>query len=177
MPRYLSLSDNHERIPDGFTALIDDVRDENGGFTGPLGGIYTGLKQCAGKELDGIYTVPVDLPLFETELFGLIHKAISSFAKADIYVLQSSDGRVHPACGYYRTSALDKARELIKAHDYRLMSLLRHPGLHTVYVKTENAEQDRMLFNVNTPDDYKALIQTSAITKHIVLEGGKEGMP
>ena len=146
MMRYISLSDNHEQIPDDFTILKDEVCDENGGFIGPLGGICTGLKQCVSNGLDGIYTVPVDLPLFETELFGLIHQAMAAFALADIYVLQSSDGKVHPACGYYRTSVFAAARQLILAKDYRLMSLLRHPDLHTVYVKTQNAKQDRMLF-------------------------------
>ena len=174
MPRYISLSDNPEQIPDDFRVLNDEVCDENGGFIGPLGGICTGLKQCAREGMDGIYTVPVDLPLFETELFDLIHQAMADFAQADIYVLQSSDGRVHPACGYYRTSALSAAKERIHAQDYRLMSLLRHPDLHTVYVKTENARQDRMLFNVNTPADYEALPEkTRNRTKHIVLEGGK----
>ena len=54
------------------------------------------------------------------------------------------------------------------------MSLLRHPDLRTVYVRTENAKRDRMLFNVNTPADYEALLQeTRNRTTHIVLEGKK----
>jgi nucleoside-triphosphatase len=53
------------------------------------------------------------------------------------------------------------------------MSLVRHPALHTVFVQTENAEQDRMLFNVNTPADYEALVQKTYRPKHIVLQGEK----
>ncbi len=91
---------------------------------------------------------------------------------ADIYILVSSDGRMHPAAGYYRTGVTDKAADLINARDYRLMSLIGHPDLRTVFVRTENAGQDRMLFNVNTPADYEVLVKKKQ-TKHIILQGEK----
>ena len=172
MPWYLSLASTDEQIPADFIALKDEVCDDSGGFIGPLGGIYTGLKQCVRDGLDGIYTVPVDLPLFETELFELIANAAETSPQADIYILVSSDGRMHPTTGYYRTSVIDAAEDLINSHDYRLMSLIRHPDLKTVFVRTENAEQDRMLFNVNTPADYEALVkQTAYRPEHIILQG------
>lgn len=174
MPRYISLASTDEQIPSDFIALKDEVCDDNGDFIGPLGGIYTGLKQCARDGLDGIYTVPVDLPLFETELFDLIAKAAETAPQADIYILVSSDGRTHPATGYYRSSVISAAEALINNHDYRLMSLIRHPDLKTVFVQTENAQQDRMLFNVNTPADYEALTKKAEHRiKHIVLQGEK----
>ncbi|MBQ3461476.1 MAG: NTP transferase domain-containing protein [Solobacterium sp.] len=174
MPRYVSLASTDEQIPSDFIALKDEVCDENGGFIGPLGGIYTGLKQCVRDGLDGIYTVPVDLPLFETELFDLIAKAEETALQADIYILVSSDGRMHPATGYYRSSVISTAEVLINNHDYRLMSLIRHPDLKTVFVPTENAQQDRMLFNVNSPADYETLTKKAEHRiKHIVLQGDK----
>ena len=172
MPCYLSLADDDEQVPADFIVLRDEVCDENGGYIGPLGGICTGLNQCAREGLDGIYTVPVDLPLFETELFDLVKKAAAADPQADMYLLESSDGRIHPTAGYYRSSVLSTAADLIDARDYRLMSLVKHPDLHTVFVRTENHEQDRMLFNVNTPADYEALIKkTENRTKHILLQG------
>ena len=173
-PRYISLAANAEKVPEDFIALKDEVRDEQGGFIGPLGGIYTGLKQCLRDGLDGMYTVPVDLPLFERELFDLVKEAAGTDPQADIYILVSTDGRMHPTAGYYRSSVIHKAADLINAHDYRLMSLLQHPDLHTVYVRTEDAAQDRMLFNVNTPADYEALVKKPEYRpRHIVLEGEK----
>ena len=172
--QYISLAENEKQIPADFIALKDEVRDEDGSFIGPLGGIYTGLNQCVRDGLDGMYTIPVDLPLFEKELFDLITKAAETDPQADLYILVSSDGRMHPAAGYYRSSVLDPARELINRQDHRLMSLLRHPALRTVCVRTETEKQDRMLFNVNTPADYGALIQADKNrTKHIVLQGEK----
>lgn len=172
MTRYISLANTDEQIPSDFIALKDEVCDDNGDFIGPLGGIYTGLKQCVRDGLDGIYTVPVDLPLFETELFDLIAKAAETDPQADIYILVSSDGRMHPVTGYYRSSVISTVEDLINVHDYRLMSLIRHPDLKTVFVRTDNTEQDRMLFNVNTPADYEALVrQTAYRPKHIVLQG------
>ena len=174
MPRFVSLAESEEQVPAGFTVLKDEVCDENGGFIGPLGGICTGLKQCARDGLDGMYIVPVDLPLFESELFELTAEAVQTNPQADIYLLESSDGRIHPAAGYYRTRVLDSATDLISRHDYRLMSLVRHPDLVMVAVQTENPEQDRMLFNVNTPADYEALIgKTESRPEHIVLQGEK----
>ncbi len=174
MPRYISLAETEEEVPAGFTALKDGVCDENGGFIGPLGGVYTGLKQCVRDGLEGMYTVPVDLPLFESELFELISEAVRTEPQTDIYLLESSDGRIHPAAGYYRTRVIDTAEDLISRHDYRLMSLVRHPDLETVFVHTENPEQDRMLFNVNTPADYEALTgKTEFRQAHIVLQGEK----
>ncbi|MBR3357261.1 MAG: NTP transferase domain-containing protein [Solobacterium sp.] len=172
LPQYVSLANAAEEIPADFTALKDEVRDEKGDYIGPLGGIYTGLKQCVRDGLDGIYTVPVDLPLFERELFERIADAVRKDPQADIVILESSDGRTHPTVGYYRTSVIGAAEELIRAGNYRLMSLIRHPKLRTVSVRTDNAEQDRMLFNVNTPDDYEALVRkTERRPKHIVLQG------
>ena len=172
MPRYLSLAENDEQVPADFTVLKDEVGDENGGFIGPLGGICTGLKQCVRDGLDGIYIVPVDLPLFERDLFDLTADAMRKDPHADMYILESSDGRMHPTVGYYRNNVIRAAEEQICAGDYRLMSLVRHPDLRTVTVRTENAAQDRMLFNVNTPADYEALVkQTEYRRKHIVLQG------
>lgn len=174
MPQYISLASTDEQIPSDFIALKDEVCDDSGDFIGPLGGIYTGLKQCVRDGLDGIYTVPVDLPLFEVELFDLITEAAKKVPQADIYILVSSDGRMHPVTGYYRSSVISTAETLISIHDYRLMSLIRHPDLKTVFVQTENAQQDRMLFNVNTPADYEALTKKEEHRiKHIVLQGEK----
>ena len=173
-PRFISLAESEEQVPADFTVLKDEVRDENGAFIGPLGGIYTGLKQCVRDGLDGMYIVPVDLPLFESGLFELTAEAVRAKPQADMYLLVSSDGRIHPAAGYYRTRVIDMAEELISRHDYRLMSLVRHPALAAVFVHTGNPEQDRMLFNVNTPADYEALIRkTESGPEHIVLQGEK----
>ena len=172
--QYMSLAENEEQIPADFIVLRDEVRDENGGSIGPLGGIYTGLRQCVRDGLDGMYTVPVDLPLFEKELFDLITEAAETDPQADIYILVSSDGRMHPTAGYYRSSVLSAAEKLINGQEHRLMSLIRHPDVRTVLVQTETEQQDRMLFNVNTPADYEALIQADKNgTKHIVLQGEK----
>ena len=174
MPGYISMAAEDRLIPADFIALKDEVCDEKGGFIGPLGGIYTGLKQCFRDGLDGMYTVPVDLPLFEEELFDLITHAAEADPQADIYILVSADGRIHPTCGYYRTGIIRKAEELINAHKYRMMSLVQHPDLRTIYIRTENAKQDEMLFNVNTPADYETLIQkTGNKVRHIVLQGEK----
>lgn len=166
---YLSLSDDPEEIPEGFMVLHDEVRDENGMSIGPMGGIFTGLRQCARDGLDGIFTVPVDLPLFETDLFDLLAKAAAEHPQADLCILVSGDERTHPTLGYYRRSVLDTVTKLIDAHDYRLMCLVRHPDVYAVCVHTENKAQDRMLFNVNTPGDYEKLRRK----KHIVLQGEK----
>ncbi|MCR5795130.1 MAG: hypothetical protein K6G61_07290, partial [Solobacterium sp.] len=64
------------------------------------------------------------------------------------------------------------AGELIRTHKYSLMALIEHPDLRTVFVRTVDPEQDRMLFNVNTPADYGALVkETGCRRKHIVLQG------
>jgi len=168
--RYISVNDDQE-IPEDYIALKDEVFDEKGDFIGPLGGIYTGLKQCIRDGLDGIYTVPIDLPLFERDLFNLIEKAIRDDPQADMYIVESSDGRMHPVTGYYRSSVIHTMEELIHAREYRLMSLIRHPSLRTVFVRAENKKQDEMLMNVNTPADYEALMQnTEHKPKHIVLQ-------
>lgn len=170
MPCYISLADHEEEIPGGFIPLYDAVHDENGSTIGPLGGIYTGLMQCAKDGLSGLFAVPVDAPLFETEILELIAKAHAEEPDADLLIPVTSGGREHPACGYYSLSVMDVMKEMISAHDYRLRTLMNHPLLHCVYVRTQNSSQDRMLSNINRPGDYEALLHEQKKT-HIVLQG------
>lgn len=168
MPCYVSLANYDEQIPAGFIPVYDAVHDENGQTIGPLGGIYTGLKQADKDGLSGLFIVPVDTPLFETEIFELIIKAQEREPDADIFIPVTGDGRIHPVSGFYNVKVTGVMEELIAQHDYRMRSLISHPLLHSAAVVMETAEQERMLRNINSPEDYKALIHTG---KQIVLQG------
>ena len=117
---------------------------------GPMGGLHAALSACRSPYLAA---VSCDLPLLEAAL--PLHLASLIPGGWDAVVPVTPDGRMHPLCAVYRKelAALLEARLL--AGNRRLMDALSACRLRPVPVDGAFA---RMLTNVNTPEDYQALL-------------------
>ena len=118
---------------------------------GPLAGIHAGLRAC-GPE--GAFFAAADLPFSDPELALRIMEACPE--DCAICVAAGPDGRPEPLFGYYRAAAADAAEELLKSGNYRIRSLF---GLcPTRILDLGAAASGRMLANMNTPEEYAALL-------------------
>ena len=68
---------------------------------GPLGGIYSCLKQTG---LDGLFFVSCDMPLFASYLGK--RALMEAGDKWDAVIWKTRDGRIHPVCGWYSARCL-----------------------------------------------------------------------
>lgn len=117
---------------------------------GPMGGLHAGLSACRSPYLAA---VSCDLPLLESSL--PLHLFSLAGGDYDAVVPVSPDGRVHPLCAVYRKDLAPLLEARLQNGNYRLMDALASCRLRRVPVDGAFA---RMLTNVNTPEDYQALL-------------------
>ncbi len=155
------LQEMHSQV----TFVEDQYKD-----CGPLGGLHAICKElcdCShGQVLQddeeiqnavrGFWVTTVDLPLADQ---GLKDELESYFSEGiDAVIPVEEDGRLHPLCAVYRTSMMDKIEKHLQAGNYRVQSLLRE--LRVCYVPVQKLTGgSRKLRNVNTPEDYQALLR------------------
>lgn len=115
---------------------------------GPMGGIYTSLKEC--RE-DAILIFPCDTPLVEERLAEAL---LGEFAAAKRPVIAKTGGRLHPLAGIYPKTILSQLEKMIEAKDYRMMNLIRAMD----HSELEGDGFSYMLQNINTMEAYEKLI-------------------
>jgi molybdopterin-guanine dinucleotide biosynthesis protein A len=116
---------------------------------GALGGIYTALEAAAG---DPVITVACDLPFLDA---GLLARLVELSAGGDGAWVRSPRG-VEPLIACYRRSARTAMRAEIEAGRLKaadLGSILRIIEMPIADV-ARFGPPERLLANVNTPDDY-----------------------
>lgn len=122
---------------------------------GPIGGIYTGLRNC---ESDCLMVVACDMPFLKIELFrflmGISAEKEAGLSGCDVWI-PVCGGRNHPLAAIYRKNTANVLETQIHAGDYRMGSVLKK--LKTAYIEVRDAELVRMLCNVNTLEDYGRL--------------------
>jgi molybdopterin-guanine dinucleotide biosynthesis protein A len=93
----------------------------------------------------------VDMPLIKTlTLRRVLHLA----GDADIAVIRSADGRVHPLCGLYSKSCRRAIGELIQSGKLRVDNLFSNSRLKVTFLDACDLGCDPMeLANINTPED------------------------
>ncbi len=129
----------------GFPILADAIPD-----CGPLGGLYTALRQAnsGATAADWILLVACDLPHLTAAFLRELLAAAS--AEHDCIVAEA-DGRLQPLCAVYHRRLLPAAEtalqcKLFKMHDFVAgLRPLRYP-----------APDASLLRNVNTPDEWEA---------------------
>lgn len=138
-------SDTARRIPDLSPGL------------GPLGGIYTALKQANSQ---AFFILACDLPLVPV---GLVRVLLDAKGQSDLVIPCDSVGRVHPLCGIYAASCLRPLQKNLRRGRLSVQALLEVDGLNVRLVDvSRHGFADRVLFNVNNPEDYSALLREDA---------------
>jgi len=122
---------------------------------GALGGLHAAVAAC---RTDWTIVVACDLPFVTAELF----KYLASLREGhDAVVPVQPDGRPQPLSALYRTEpCLKRATELIEAGRRRPLDLLELVNTRWVpFSELTNLDQAEKFFvNINTPDDYDAVI-------------------
>ena len=121
------------------------INDESG-VAGPLGGLVAGLRfaQRAGRPL--LLTIPADTPFLPADLPERLLESIGDRACA----LGRSGGRLHPVCGLWRLSALEKAPAYLLSGKRSLKGFAEAIGY--VAVEWPGGPTDPFV-NINTTDD------------------------
>lgn len=127
------------------------THDEIAG-SGPIEGLYQGLLNLS-DVCEAAVVVSCDLPLLVPEVLELLQRSLGD---ADVAVVGEADGRLHPLCGAWRITSLEKLALMRANSERRLQTALAQ--LQTVVVPAEELRtvdpELRSLWNVNDQGSY-----------------------
>lgn len=122
---------------------------------GPLNGLVSGFSRTGAEE---IFLTGTDLPLGEPELARALALLRGG---ADACVLRRGVKGAEPLFAVYGRGCLAAARTALEAGERSLLGLLRGLDVRSVAPgEVPGFDLDRVLLNVNTPEDYEKLIRT-----------------
>lgn len=129
--------------------LVPDIRKD----CGPVGAVYSLL---AGMTSDAVLTLPCDMPFFPAALAREMLSAIPDTAQA--LLLLDRGGRAYPLCAVFRKSCLPVVREHVEAGKLKVMPMM--DSLGAVRMTLPERFSERVLINLNTPEDLEAVKNT-----------------
>lgn len=118
---------------------------------GPLAGIYEALTVCSS---DHVLCVPCDMPLIHTDILTYI---LSESTPHTINVT-AVDKNIHPLLGVYPKAVLPKLDTYLKSDRKKVFDFLA--GIE--YNIIDLSHYRDMIININTEDEYRALINGRA---------------
>lgn len=123
------------------------VADEFPGI-GPMGGIYSTLKQ---SETEANLVLSCDLPFVPTELMSYI---LENSKGCKVAVPWMGNQQYEPLCGYYNLSVLDQMSAFIQSKNYKLPDLFDEISINRLVINNKLAfYNDSMFLNVNSKHD------------------------
>jgi len=122
---------------------------------GPLGGLYTALSETTS---DAVIVVACDMPYVSVPLLQHLLALVDG---ADAVVPRTERG-YHPLCAAYARACLEPVARHLAERRLKVAALFDEIRVRVVDASALAAfgEPERLLANVNTPDEYKA-IETS----------------
>ncbi len=121
---------------------------------GPISGIHAAL---TGTRDAGVFVAAADLPFAQP---AAAHRLIELCADADVCLTTDERGRPEPLFAYYKKSILPHVESAIRAGDYKLVTLIDRLNARRVSPdELGDLWDERLLLNVNYPDDYKRLVR------------------
>ena len=129
------------------------VVEDRTGDCGPMGGLYSALKIC---ESQWLLAVSCDMPLLTREFAEYLFSYAEN--EHDAFVPVTRDGRAQPLCAVYAKRAAGVLEECLARGNRAITNALGKmkvkyiPLRHSLYA-------DRTLWNVNTPEEYDALLR------------------
>jgi len=123
------------------------VDDEFPGI-GPMGGIYSALKQ---SKTEKNLVLSCDLPFVTIELLEYILENSDGY---EVAVPYEGNRHYEPLCGFYHVSVLDILSNYIKKGNYKLPDLFDEIAINKLVIGNELPFYHKDLFlNVNTSSD------------------------
>lgn len=131
-----------------FRAVPDEISGQ-----GPLGGLSTALTVC---KSDALVACACDMPLVTAGLTAWLAEQARLHPEAKAIAIRDRSGRLHPLCGVYRKEAAAVIHEALMQDERRMIRVFRElGGVELSLTGTDFA--DRMLANINTPEELEAL--------------------
>jgi molybdenum cofactor guanylyltransferase len=134
------------QLPPGYPARL--VADQFPG-RGPLAGVHAALREARG---DATIIIACDMPYVSARLLGhllvLTHEADA--------VVPRTDRGYHPLCAAYTRACLAPAAARLASERLKMIDLFEDVRLRVVTADEIDVfgDHDRLLANVNTPDEY-----------------------
>jgi molybdopterin-guanine dinucleotide biosynthesis protein A len=122
--------------------LISDDMDVGG----PLGGLIAGLRFARDAGCEFLLTIPADMPFLPADLLERLDQEIGDGGSA----LASSGGHMHPVCGLWRSSSLDRIPDYVASGQRSLKGFAETIGC--VEIEWPAVPHDPF-FNINSADD------------------------
>jgi molybdenum cofactor guanylyltransferase len=129
------------------------IRDEIQGL-GPLPATGLGLRAAAEAGAQFAFVSAVDMPLLTAEL---IDELLALATKTDAEVVLPWDGRSHYLAAVYRTDLADRIDALVSAGERKMSALIDASDAQQIVLP-----DSRVLSNVNTDSEFRALVQPGA---------------
>lgn len=114
---------------------------------GSLGGIYTGITHMA--SFRGVF-VACDMPFVRP---ALLQHLLDIAGEFDVVVPVTEHG-YEPLCAVYAKSCLDPIKRNLEAGHLKIALFFDQVRVRTVHPKDTPVFDPRLLFNVNTPEEY-----------------------
>jgi len=145
----LVVADSADRFDDlGHARIVGDLVPG----VGPVGGIYTALKQACGS---AVFVVACDMPRLDP---GVISRQLGMWSEGDSDALVPVvGGRPEPLHAVYSKRCTPAIEEQIRRGEYRVRALFETVRVRFWEVGPGEA---RAFANVNTPDDWATIIGT-----------------
>lgn len=136
------------------------VRDEQE-YLGPLAGIEIGLRALQECGIEAAYVSSCDVPLLQPTF---ITEMIRRLGDHELAVPCEGEFH-HPLAGVYRTSLVDRVRDLVQKQRLRPLFLIQQSDSVEVPVGELRGVDPELqsLRNVNRPEDYAAVLQLAGL--------------
>lgn len=131
----------------GLTVIVDMYDD-----IGPMGGMYSSLKNC--KE-DYLFITACDMPYINKDLINELKANVKE--NTDV-VLFSKNKLLYPLGAIYSKSLIPFMEELIVKEEYKPLKLIRNSNFIELPLENTNFSEEAFR-NINTPEEYYELIK------------------
>lgn len=119
---------------------------------GPMGGIYTALNF---SKTDRILVVSCDMPFVSESILTAL---VNSSNGGEVVIPEHGEGELEPLCAIYSKSCFDKFAELLRSGNWKMKDSLQYFKVNKV-VFPQDEVSPRYFMNVNTPSEYRSIIQ------------------
>ncbi|MCL1934496.1 MAG: molybdenum cofactor guanylyltransferase [Candidatus Azobacteroides sp.] len=136
-PRIKISAGNPEYNMFGYEVVADVIPEK-----GPMGGIYTALKNLSG---DDLFIISCDMPYISGSSFdGLLQQ------KNESATVAVCDGKIQPLFGIYGKNLIPLLEAKIEQNQLGMTAFLRE--INATFVDINN---EAGFLNINTPDDFR----------------------
>lgn len=136
---------NYDKLE--YAVYKDIVKD-----AGPMGGIHAALQN---SKTEKILVVSCDMPFVSKEvILALIREADSG----EVVLPEHGDSHTEPLCAVYSKSCFSKFAELLNRGEWKMKNALQYFVIRRI-VFPGNENTKHIFMNINTPAEYKSIIQ------------------